>query len=113
LLEVRKMAKSFMVILVLFLATVAVFAQEPVARDVHAEHMSSAPAAQDWAKQRLEKSPRHQEWGLVKNGQRNVNSFIVYPEVKNKATAVVVMRAIFGLTGWARSGEDAPGDARE
>ena len=32
---------------------------------------------QEWAKQRLAKSPRHQEWVKVKNGTREVNSFVV------------------------------------
>jgi carboxymethylenebutenolidase len=58
--------------------------------------------AQDWAKSRLEKSPRHGEWVKVKHGQREVQSFIVYPEVKDKATAVVVIHEIFGLTDWVR-----------
>ena len=53
---------------------------------------AAAPgAAQDWAKARLEKSPRHQEWVKLKHGTREVQSFIVYPEVKNKAPAVVVI----------------------
>ena len=47
--------------------------------------------AQDWAKARLEKSPRHQEWQKIENGQRKVESFVVYPEVKDKATAVIVI----------------------
>ena len=37
-------------------------------------------AVQDWAKQALAKSPRHQEWVKVKNGTREVNSFVVYPQ---------------------------------
>ncbi len=57
----------------------------------------TAPA-QDWAKARLEKSPRHQEWVKVKHGPREVNCFIVYPEVKEKATAVLVIHEIFGLS---------------
>ena len=44
--------------------------------------------AQDWAKDRLEKSPRHLEWVKVKTGDREVNCFIAYPEVKEKAAAV-------------------------
>src|SRR5438067_4847526 len=60
------------------------------------------PHAQDWAKARLEKSPRHQEFVKVKHGDREVQSFIVYPEVKDKATAVVVIHEIFGLSDWAR-----------
>jgi carboxymethylenebutenolidase len=58
--------------------------------------------AQDWAKARLEKSPRHGEWVKVQQDQRTVQSFIVYPEVKEKATAVVVIHEIFGLTDWVR-----------
>src|SRR5215467_6313472 len=105
------MAKLVMMMIALFLTAVGAFAQEPVAGNLHAEHMTAAPAAQDWAKQRLEKSPRHQEWVLVKNGQRAVNSFIVYPEVKNKATAVVVIHEIFGLTDWVRTVADRLAEA--
>jgi carboxymethylenebutenolidase len=68
--------------------------------------LAAALAAQDWAKARLEKSGRHQEWVLVKNGERTVHSFIVYPEVKSKATAVVVIHEIFGLTDWVRGVAD-------
>jgi carboxymethylenebutenolidase len=58
--------------------------------------------AQDWAKARLEKSPRHGEWVKVKHGDREVKAFLVYPEVKDKAPAVVVIHEIFGLTDWVR-----------
>jgi carboxymethylenebutenolidase len=60
-------------------------------------------SAQDWAKTKLEKSPRHGEWVTVTNGARAVQCWIVYPEVKDKATAVVVIHEIFGLSDWARS----------
>src|SRR5215217_1376323 len=60
-------------------------------------------SAQEWAKARLEKSPRHLEWVKVKAGNREVNSFVAYPEVKDKATAVVVIHEIYGLTDWVRS----------
>lgn len=62
--------------------------------------------AQDWAKARLAKSPRHGEWVAVKNGDRTVHSFIVFPEVKTKATAVVVIHEIFGLTDWVQGVAD-------
>ncbi len=65
-----------------------------------------ATPAQDWAKSQLEKSPRHQEWVKVKHGTRSVQSFIVYPQVKDKATAVVVIHEIFGLSDWVRSVAD-------
>src|SRR6058998_3906516 len=68
-------------------------------------------SAQEWAKAKLEKSPRHQEWVKVKAGKREVNSFVVYPEVKDKATAVVVIHEIFGLTDWVRSVADQLAEA--
>src|SRR5713226_5475979 len=68
-------------------------------------------AAQDWAKARLEKSPRHLEWVKVKQGDREVNCFIAYPEVKDKATAVVVIHEIFGLTDWVRGATDQLAEA--
>src|SRR5437879_4080188 len=67
--------------------------------------------AQDWAKARLEKSPRHLEWVKVKHGDREVNCFIAYPEVKEKATAVVVIHEIFGLTDWVRGVTDQLAEA--
>ena len=63
-------------------------------------------SAQDWAKARLEKSPRHGEWVDVKNGSRTVHCFIVYPEVKDPALAVVVIHEIYGLSDWARNAAD-------
>jgi len=59
--------------------------------------------AQGWAKQSLEKSPRHQEWVDVKYGNRTVHAFVVYPEVRQKAPAVIVVHEILGLSDWARS----------
>lgn len=73
--------------------------------------LAVSAGAQDWAKPRLEKSPRHQEWVQVKNGDRTVHSFIVYPEVKHKATAVVVIHEIMGLTEWVRGVADQLAEA--
>src|SRR6185436_6855180 len=67
--------------------------------------------AQDWAKARLEKSPRHLEWVKVKHGNREVNCSIAYPEVKDKATAVIVIHEIFGLTDWVRGVTDQLAEA--
>jgi carboxymethylenebutenolidase len=71
----------------------------------------AASSGQDWAKASLEKSPRHREWVKVKHGNREVNCFIVYPEVKDKATAVIVIHEIFGLTDWARTVADQLAEA--
>lgn len=67
---------------------------------------SEGASAQDWAKQSLEKSPRHQEWVEIKHDNRVVHAFIVYPEVKQKTPAIVVIHEIFGLSDWARSAAD-------
>ncbi|HXD00756.1 MAG TPA: dienelactone hydrolase family protein [Verrucomicrobiae bacterium] len=67
--------------------------------------------AQEWARARLEKSPRHGEWVKLKHDGREVDSFITYPEVKDKATAVVVIHEIFGLTDWARGATDQLAEA--
>jgi carboxymethylenebutenolidase len=72
---------------------------------------AAAAPAQDWAKARLEKSPRHLEWAKVKQGKREVNCFLAFPEVKDKATAVVVIHEIFGLTDWVRGVADQVAEA--
>src|SRR5947207_6440595 len=68
-------------------------------------------AAQDYVKQRLEKSPRHHEWVVVKNGTRDVHCFVVFPEVKDKATAVLVIHENKGLTDWVRGVADQLAEA--
>lgn len=58
--------------------------------------------AQDWAKAKLEKSPRHLEYVKVQHDGREVNCFLAYPEVKEKAPAIVVIHEIFGLADWPK-----------
>lgn len=65
-----------------------------------------AASGQDWAKAKLEASPRHQEWVELKNGVRTVKAFVVYPEKKEKATCVVLIHEIMGLTDWVMSVAD-------
>lgn len=67
--------------------------------------------AQEHIKQRLEKSPRHQEWVVVKNGDRSVHCFVVYPETKEKATTVLVIHENRGLTDWVRGVADQLAEA--
>jgi carboxymethylenebutenolidase len=88
------------------------------AQDMSHNHMASEydPTAeseitQDWAKAKLAKSPRHKEWVKVKNGAREVNSFIVYPEANKKATAVVVIHEIFGMSDWVQQITDELAEA--
>jgi len=69
-------------------------------------------SAQDWAQQRLgTNSPRHQEWVTVSHDDRKVESYVTYPEVSEKATVVVVIHEIFGLSDWARSVTDELAEA--
>ena len=66
---------------------------------------AGAPA-QEWAKTRLEASPRHHEYATLKHGDRTLQAFVVYPEVKQKATVVVLIHEIFGLSDWAKEMAD-------
>ena len=61
---------------------------------------------QDWAKTRLEASPRHHEYVALKHDNRTVQAFVVYPEVKNKASVVILIHEIFGLSDWAKEMAD-------
>jgi carboxymethylenebutenolidase len=73
--------------------------------------LSGFALGQDWAKPRLEKSPRHLEWVTIRHGNREVRCWVAYPEVKEKATAVVVIHEIFGLTDWVRGVADQLAEA--
>lgn len=62
----------------------------------------SSVRAQAWAKPKLEQSPRHLEWVTLQHDQREVACFVGYPEIKDQATAVVVIHDIWGMSDWAR-----------
>jgi len=59
-----------------------------------------AVSAQDWAKEKLAKSPRHSEWVTVKHDGRSVDTFVVYPESKDKRPVVLIIHEIFGMSDW-------------
>lgn len=67
---------------------------------------ASALHAQDWALKRLDASPRHHEYVTLKAAGRDIQAFVVYPEVKSKATSIVLIPEIFGLSAWAKSMAD-------
>ena len=74
--------------------------------------VADAPeVTQDWAKAQIAKSPRHREWVKVKYGNREVNSLVIYPEVKKKATAVEVIHEINGLSDWVQQLTDELAEA--
>src|SRR5437899_4320281 len=63
----------------------------------------AAQEYKDFGKERLNSSPRHGEWVDIKSGAQTIKAFVVYPERKDKAPAVLVVQEIFGLTDWVRS----------
>src|SRR5881409_1393953 len=63
----------------------------------------SAEEIKDFGRDRLNSSPRHADWVDIKSGGRTIKAFVVYPERKDKAPAVIVISEIFGLTDWVRS----------
>lgn len=110
------MRSTVSLIMFVLLCSVPACAQDMSGNHHHNANAAATPDSdsmenQDWAKQKLAKSPRHQEWVKVKNGAREVNSFVVYPENKNKATAVIVIHEIFGMSDWVQSLTDQLAEA--
>jgi len=70
-----------------------------------------AGAAQEWARARVEKSPRHREWVTVKHDGRALETFVVYPESKDKRPVVLVIHEIFGMTDWVQDLADQVAEA--
>src|SRR6201996_2981139 len=69
--------------------------------------LATAAHAQDWAKDNLARSPRHGEYVTIHEaGGRDLQAWVVYPEVKDKAPVVVMIHEIFGLSDWAREMAD-------
>ena len=66
----------------------------------------STSFGQDWAIKQLESSPRHQEDIIIKNGDKDLSCFLVYPEISEKATVVILIHENRGLNDWARSMAD-------
>ncbi len=73
----------------------------------HAESSSSMPQITD----RLSTSPRHQEWVEVKNGDRTIYTWVVYPETDKPAPVVILIHENKGLNDWARSMADQVAEA--
>lgn len=69
---------------------------------------ASLPPGEPAAKETLDKSSRHGEFVkvAVPGSDAPVNTFVVYPEVKEKAPVVIVIFEIFGMTDWIRSVAD-------
>src|SRR5213078_1579041 len=64
------------------------------------------PPSEDMAKARLNGSPRHAELATVDVRGAPVRVWVVYPERKDAAPAVIVIHEIFGLSDWVRAVAD-------
>jgi carboxymethylenebutenolidase len=67
--------------------------------------------AQEWARQKVDKSPRHREWVGIKAEGRTLETFVVYPESKEKRPVIVIIHEIFGLTDWVQDLSDQLAEA--
>ena len=111
---VSKLKKRTVLLALTMLCAVCASAQEMSAHhhmELDSSMQSNTQQRQDWARARLAKSPRHQEWVDVKYGNRTLKSFVVYPEAKNKVTAVVVIHEIFGMSDWVQALTDELAEA--
>jgi carboxymethylenebutenolidase len=72
---------------------------------------SSLEAQEDPALERLNTSPRHHEWVEIEGEGRSVHTFVVYPEVSEKVSAIVVIHENRGLNDWAKSLADQVAEA--
>src|SRR5215510_11484332 len=116
--DVCSSAKRTLLTMIVTIIAALLFTGAVIAQDMNAHHHLTNPtdslneeAIQGWAKEKLAKSPRHSEWVKVKNGTREVNSFVVYPESNKKATAVVVIHEIFGMSDWVQQLTDELAEA--
>src|SRR5262245_3712284 len=65
------------------------------------------PPSETTAKAALDASPRHGEYVDVPMASgKPIRTWVVYPEMKNKAGVVIVIHEIFGLSDWIRSVAD-------
>jgi len=71
----------------------------------------TSAVAQDWAREKVEKSPRHREWVTVKRDGRSVETFVVYPESKDKRPVVLVIHEIYGMSDWVQDLADELAEA--
>ncbi len=116
----QALGRKWLTIVVLATSATLCFVVSVTAQDMSAHHhvesesvsvQGNTQQRQDWARARLAKSPRHQEWVEVKYGNRTVKCFVVYPEVKKKATAVVVIHEIYGMSDWVQALTDELAEA--
>jgi carboxymethylenebutenolidase len=73
--------------------------------------LTSALLAQSDPVERLNESPRHHEWVTIEHDGREVQTFVVYPQVSDDVTAVLLIHENRGLTDWVRGLADQVAEA--
>ena len=59
---------------------------------------------------RLEESPHHREYVTLKHDGRAIQALVVLPKVNSKASVVILVHEIFGLSDWAKGMADELAD---
>ncbi len=90
-------------------ASVAPTDEQAMHSEDHSMHGGESSAAD--SQDRLNNSPRHQEWVEVKNGDKTIHTWVVYPEVAEKKPVVILIHENRGLNDWARSMADQVAEA--
>jgi len=86
---------------------------EQAHHDEHLEHDVGVEQGEGMSAElkRLTESPRHHEWVEVKNGEKTIHTWVVYPEVSEKKPVVMLIHENRGLNDWARSMADQVAEA--
>jgi carboxymethylenebutenolidase len=58
---------------------------------------------------RIEESP-HREYVTLRHDARTLRALVVFPKIKNKASVVILVHEIYGLSDWARGMADELGE---
>ena len=97
---------AFIIVAVFLSLSITALAQAQ--KDTTMAADESLPPGEEGAKAALEKSPRHGEYADVKvpGSEVPVRTWVVYPERRDKAPAVIVIHENRGLTDWARAVAD-------
>ena len=67
----------------------------------------SLPADADHVAARLIASPRHGEWVMIRTPQGDsMRSWVVYPQRRDRASVVIVVHEVYGLSSWVRGVAD-------
>lgn len=100
--------KSAVLFFGLFLVGCNATAPTPPVVDEHLNHGGEMMVSDA---DRLNDSQRHQEWVEVKNGDKTIHTWVVYPEASEKKPVVLLIHENRGLNDWARSMADQVAEA--